>query len=154
MDDEVNSGSASSPGESSRTTAAFGLPPLGAQKVEVAAVHEVQAIADETDDLAAQAIDAPRCTLRNPVAEQDLGDTTVIRTVQRAVQGAQGEPKTAASIGRESRWCGSALHQQTIDPPRRVDPIVEQPVERKYERDRTRCRFTQQERASVRRQRQ
>ena len=88
----------------------------------------------------------------NPVAEQDFGHATVISTVQRTVQSAQGEPKTPASIRRESRWRGSALHQQTMKAPRRVDSVLEQSVERKHERERARCRFTQEERASFRRQ--
>ena len=154
MDDEVIAGSASSPGEPSGAAAAFRLSTLGAQKVEIAALHKVQTVADETDDLAAQAIVAPRCATRNPVAKQDLGDSTVIGAVQRTVQGAQGEPKTAASIGREGRWYASALYQQPMEPPRRVDPVLEQLVKWKHEGDRPRPGFSQQERAPRWRQRE
>ena len=147
MDDEVIAGSASSPGESSGAAAAFRLSTLGAKKVKIAALHKVQTVADETNDLAAQAIVAPRRASRNPVAEQDLGDSTVIGAVQRTVEGAQGEPKTAASIGREGRWYASALYQQAMEAPRRVDSVLEQSVERKHEGERPRPGFSQQERA-------
>ena len=147
MDDEVIAGSASSPGEPSGATTAFRLSPFGAQKVEIAALHEVQTVADETDDLAAQAVVAPRRATRNPVTEQDLGDSTVIGAVQRTVQGAQSEPKAAASIGREGRRCGSAIYEQSMEPSRRVDPVLEKPVERKHEGDRPWRSFSQQERA-------
>ncbi len=88
MDDEVNSGSASSPEEPLRAAAPLRLPPLRAQEVEIAALHEVETVANEADDLAAQAIVAPRCATRNPVAKQDFGYATVISTAQRTVQGA------------------------------------------------------------------
>ncbi len=147
MDDEVIAGSASSPGEPSGAAAAFRLSPLGAQEVEIVPLHEVQTVADETDDLAAQAIVAPRRATRNPVTEQDLGDGSVIGSVERAVQGAQGEPKTAASIGREGRRCASAPYEQPMEAPRRVDPVLKQLVERKDKGDRPRRGFSQQERA-------
>lgn len=136
----------------SRAAAAFGLSPLGAKKIEIAAAHEFYTVADEADDLAAQAIVAPSRAARNMVAEQDLRDCTVIGAVQGSVQGAQGEPKAAAAISREGRWRAAAAYQQSMKPSRRVDPILEQVVEREHEGDRPRCRLSQQERSPLRRQ--
>ena len=143
MDDELIAASASSPPRASRATAAFGLSPFGAQKIEIAAAHEFNTVADEADDLAAQAIVAPSRAARNTVAEQDLRDCTIIGAVQGSVQGAQGEPKTAAAISREGRWRTSAAYQQAMEPPSGVDPVLEQLVEREHEGDRPRRRLSQ-----------
>ena len=93
--------------------------------------------------MAAQAVITPSRPARDTVAEKDLGDCTVIGAVQRSIQGAQGEPKTAASISREGGWRATAAYQQAMEPPSGVDPVLEQLVKREHEGDRPRCRLSQ-----------
>ena len=133
MDDEVIRRSASSPSRSPTPACAV----LRAEQVEVAALHEVQAVAHETDRLGAQAVVAERRSPRHTRAEQGLGDRSIVRPVERTIERAQGELEATTTVGAErSRGDapGSRQPQQALGG---REPVLEQRIERQHDADRT-----------------
>ncbi len=110
--------------------------PVGAEEVEVAAAHQREAVVNEANGPAACAVHAPGSAYRHATREQAAGDAAVILTRETAVEGAQHEFETTATMGREAvRLWPQTADQQLPKPTACLEPVLEEAVERQHDRE-------------------
>ena len=98
---------------------------LWPEQVEVAAAHEMQAVAHEADRLGTEAGVSKGGSFGHALAEQRLGDGAVIRAGERGVQRPKRQLQPPSSVGRQARRRRTAAHKQPVQPTGSLDPFHE-----------------------------